>query len=381
MKKTVKMMYLVAMLVFVPFSFVMSLACTFRLVMNKPIYYNNLGNKNCNTNISTKSDSACANYFDVTKIKYAKIKENCYLFKTSDVTNSSYSNMFFILPETYFVVVLTEVNSMITKVQYKNKVGYVSSDSISKVDFIPVTPYLNSITFDVYDDVGTQLRSSPDVETSANVKMIIPAGTSSIDYIASIMGAIPTGGSSNVWYYCTFTPESDPTSVYEGYVYSGKTQNLSTITPNLESSNEATLESSEEDEDKLTMNQTVKVILIVLICIPIVLVFVLLIVQNKKNKSSNEAYQDHDDKAVKGKKVKIEDVDIEPKQNNEGITNNKLVKFKSSRKSLRDVDDFKGTQMTKKSPYYAKFISTESDDNSLSPAFPTYEVIDDEDLL
>ena len=213
MKKNIKILILIMIFLLVPFVVVFLTSSNLRSDLNKPLFYN----KNCNY-------KSIADY-SVSRIIYAKAKANCYLFKTSDITDASYRNVEYIIPETYFVKILNDINDSVKKVQYNNKIGYVSSDSIFVVDFVPVMPSLDGVFFDISDGVGTHLRKSPTADDSSNVIMVIPAGTKSVCYIASIIGTIPTGGSSNVWYYVTYSPSSDPTSVYEGYVYSLKTIN------------------------------------------------------------------------------------------------------------------------------------------------------------
>ena len=204
MKRILSIFYMTVMLVLVPFSFVIGSASVIRLITKRPIYYNAkyITKKEQNIYINHR-DFVCQGYSD-SSISYAKIKSNAYLFKTSDISNSSYLNVYYILPESYFVEVVSFVNSMIVKVQYKNKIGYVSSDSISVVDFVPSMPFLNGVVFDILNDVGTQLRSSPSATNNENIKTLLPAGKKNIEYIASIKGDIPTGGVSNIWYYCFY---------------------------------------------------------------------------------------------------------------------------------------------------------------------------------
>ena len=288
---------------------------------------------------------------------YAKAKSNCHLFKTSDITDCSYRNVIFIVPNTYFVSVLQEVNSYIYRVQYLNKIGYVSADSVVKVDFIPIKSSLENIQFDISEVVGTQMRSSPTAEDSNNVLAIIPAGSVGLNYIADVEGEVPTGGTSKCWYYALYSPESDPTSVYEGYVYSEKTKNLTEITlngENQELGNE--LVDGNKEERPIVLNEALKIALIVLICIPIVLVFVLLVIANRKNKEvmldeSVESKCDSDKNTLKSK--------------------------------FKKVDELRGVSLTKKQSVYDKFIttSTEGKADQSVPSFPTYEIVDDDDLL
>ena len=65
--------------------------------------------------------------------------------------------------------------------------------------------------------------------TSSTAFATLDAGTCDVSYIASVSGQIPNGGKSDIWYYVVYTPSFDSTNVYEGYVYSENTTNLSEI--------------------------------------------------------------------------------------------------------------------------------------------------------
>ena len=308
---------------------------------------------NCNAN------AIAEDYVSISKIKYAKANKNCYLFKTSDVSDASYRNVEFIVPESYFVIVLTDVNSLIKKVQYNNKIGYVSSDSVKEVDFIPVNPLLLNITFDIYDNVGTQLRVSPTAEDNSNVIMVIPAGTKSVSYVASTIGMIPTGGSSNVWYYAIYSPTSDPTSVYEGYVYSSKVTNLSKIYLNEEGVEILDSDVNLETNYGYKLNDSLKTVLIVIICIPIVLVFVLLIYNSKRS-----------EKIVSSERKS----EVKP-QNNDNV----ILKNRNFYKKLNKIDDLNEKVLVKKTKINSRFIN--ESELPVAVSFPSYETIDDDDLL
>jgi len=344
MKKKLKILFSAIMFIIIPFVIVISL---FIIIKNNFIL-----TLNCNKNVISKT------FASVERVRYAKVKENCYLFKTSDVSDASFRNVEFIIPESYFVIILNNVNSSIFKVRYNNKIGYVSGDSIKEVDFLPVNPFLENITFDINDSVGTQLRKTPTIDDDSNVLMVIPAGTKSISYIASTVGTVPTGGSSNIWYYATFSPATDPTSVYEGFVYSGKTVNLSNIPLNVEGADEIINNVEEELTEKYQLNGTIKTILVVVICLPIILIFILLLVGNKK----------------KNKKVINEDnIGFEKSEND--MYNKKT----SIKKKLNKIDDFSGKEFKQKKPFYTKFITEENSANE--NIFPVYDSSEDDDLL
>jgi len=356
MKKILKNLIIIILFVVIPFAVVVLASSVFRMFYNKPLYYGDICNVKSN-HISAK--------FSTYKTRYAKVKENCYLFKTSDISDASYRNVYFIVPETYFVTILNEINSMIVKVQYKNIIGYVSSDSIKEVDFIPNVPVLENVTFEIDSLVGTQLRSAPNVDNSSNILMVIPAGTKNIVYIASTIGAMPTGGSSSVWYYALYSPETDPTSVYEGYVYSLKTANLTKINKNIEGETEKTPEINNEDNKDLKINSTIKTVLIILICIPIVLVFILLVVGNvKRNKNDKEKLNDNK-------------IDFKLKNN----TKNEQSNYNSKKSRLNKIDELDGKVLKRKDDFFEKYITNNEDDFQDTPKFPSYEEIDDDDLL
>lgn len=316
----------------------------------------------CNLKTITNINNVYS-YYETTRIKYAKVKENCFLFKTSDITDASYKNVEFIIPETYFVIILSDINTMITKVQYKNKIGYVAADSIKVVNFLPVNPTLEYITFDIQNTAGTQLRSSPNADDSSNISAVIPAGTENVTYVASTFGVIPTGGNSNIWYYAIYSPISDPTSVYEGYVYSGKTENLTNIELNTEDIYEITDNNKESKDDTFIINEGIKTILIVLICVPIFLVFILLVVGNKRKRKEDKIINEY---------------------NNESsgyINNTNLTQHTSKR--YKKPSDFVDKKFEKKNKsFLSKYITEETySSNKTNPKFPTYEIIDDDDLL
>ena len=280
--------------------------------------------------------------------KYAKAKENCFLFKTTDISSLNYSNIFFCVPETYFVTILQEINSAIYKVEYKGKVGYVSADSVILSTFVPVVPTLDDVFCDVVSSSGTQIRSSPNSETKDNILANIPASSKNLEYVAFIFGIKPVGSLSDVWFYVYYFPESDPTSYYEGYVFSEKVCNVSEIVLNKENNPEI-----EGDEKNMNLNtsKNVKVILLVLILLPIVLVFVLVAFRSK-NQHQNQ--KENDKKDVEKNEQKL------------------------SRKS---VQSFVNKKLVRKQTDDENSVEFETEINGFSPSFPTYDIVDDDDLL
>ena len=263
-------------------------------------------------------------------VSYAKVNDACLLYKSQSLS-SAISNIYFYVPNTYFVSIISKVSDSIYRVQYDNFVGYVSSDSIDVVSFVPSVQKPANITFDISQKSGTQIWSLPS-DVSGNILTTISADTKNIEYVASATGDIPVGGTTNIWYYARFTPASSTTSVYEGYIYSEATINLSHIPNNLE------YEPTEivSPEKQIHVDSTAQIIMISLICLPFLILLVLAIL-----KTANHI-KERKQKIAISKKDEVEnEISIAPKQ----------------------------------------FVRKKKANNTVEVVFPEYNYIDDDDLL
>ena len=212
---------------------------------------------------------------------YAKASSNCVLYKTEDMSDNL-DNIYFVIPETYFVTVLDVVTDNCMRVQYGKFTGFIKSSNVVIASFIP------KVTS------GTQVWSQP--STSSKVLTTISAGVKNIEYIAFSYGDIPSGGESNLWYYVTYTPVSNSTSVYEGYVYSENVTNLSEIPVNIESNPETEVINNDGDA-MIVISSSIRTLLIALISIPIIIFLVIILYKivkkvrenTNKNKNFNES--------------------------------------------------------------------------------------------
>lgn len=290
----------------------------------------------------------------VSQKKFAKAKENCFLFKTSDTTSSNFKNVFFCVPESYFVTILSEQSSSVFKVEYKGKIGFVSADTVTVASFIPIVPTLEDVFVDISSVSGTQLRSSPTSENSSNILRILQAGTKNIEYVSFIYGEKPIGGNSDIWFYVVFFPEDDHTAVFEGYVYSEKTCNLTSFAQNLENNPEIKNDSSLNQNFEISLNKNVRIILVFLILLPIVLVVLIAIfkAKNKFKKSKDDVNQFENEKS----------------------NNEQRIKRKS-------VNSFKGKHFVLKDKNRVDDSEFETEISPFKPSFPSYEIVDDDDLL
>lgn len=217
--------------------------------------------------------------------KYAKALANCKLYLTDDLTDSI-DNVKFIIPESYFVLIIGQINDNCYYVQYDKFVGYVESSTITLATFIPENKTLTDITCEIKSSSGTQIWSKPSA-TSGEVLSTISAGTKNINYIASIYGEIPSGGETNLWYFVSYTPITNPTDVYEGYIYSENTINLSNIPINNESNPELNNSSNSNNNNKIIISSSFQTIIIAIIAIPIILLISIILYKLIKKLQEN----------------------------------------------------------------------------------------------
>lgn len=275
--------------------------------------------------------------YESKQIVYAKILDNCKLYKSSDMSDEI-GDYYFYLPSTYFVSIINNISDEICQVQYSNFVGFVFSDFIKKVSFTPVEPELKNISFSIAQNAGTQVWTSPS-DNKGNKLTTIPAGTTNIEYISSVSGDIPIGGTVSLWYYARYTPASNSTKVYEGYIYSEATINLTNIPNNLE----VEIEKDNNNLDtSISLETPLKIAMIVLICTPFLILIVASII-----------------KATKHLKEKKQLKNTEPNKPS-GPTNTSYVR---KHKIKQNSDE--------------KFEPIET----IEVAFPQYDYIDDDDLL
>jgi len=219
---------------------------------------------------------------------YAKVLDDCILFKNKEM-NYDFDNVYFQIPKSYFVLILETISENCLKVQYGNYVGFIDSSKIEIAKFTPIVKTLDGIKFDIKENVGTKIWQYP--TSSSNVLVTLSAGTKDIIYIASISGQVPSGGKSDVWYYVFYTPSVDSTNVYEGYIYSENTTNLSEIVLNNETNPVVISNENKIDENIIYISTTIKTIVIIVIAVPIILFFAIILYKLTRKLSKNTKYK------------------------------------------------------------------------------------------
>lgn len=319
------------------------------------------------SNVSHAEDISISAY-KAESTTYAKAMANCTLYKTQSMSDSL-DNIYFIVPETYFVVVIENVSDNCTKVQYDKFVGYVNSSNIVIATFIPVVRTLENISCDIKGTSGTQIWSIPS-SNYGTIYYTISAGTVGIKYIASAFGNIPSGGESNLWYYVSYTPSSNATNVYEGYVYSENITNLTEIVANTESNPEV-ISPDDDTDNTLYISSTFRTIIIAIIAVPVILFIAIILYKIVKKLRENTNKHNFINKNRHYVSGETHEPNMYENYQNFSPLQSKLQRMKN-------------TSFVKKEPYYSGFGRSYEKPNfdfneSNYPKFPTYS--SDDDLL
>lgn len=211
---------------------------------------------------------------------YARVLfEQVYLYK-SPIDNNDYSNIYFELPKTYFVELLSKQGNFY-QARYMNFTGYVKKDSVQAVSSTPINPFLTNISFRVYAELSQNLRSSPyATENNSNLITKIPLLTKNITYIGKVYGECLIDGRTNVWYYCKYTSSNE----YVGYVYSDFCDEMPVIPNNLEELtyiNNPTFEVYSPPPTTIPESNNVVGVIIAIMTVP-ALIFVFIVMKSSK---------------------------------------------------------------------------------------------------
>lgn len=187
-------------------------------------------------------------------------------------TTPSESSAIFEIPYSYFVKVEYIVDDYY-KVIYKDVEGYVKRDKVKLMNGTPQTPYANA-TFKLF--VPYSIYQSPTQSSTKTLEQLDT--TTTIEYYGTINGQ-QVMSDNNVWYYSSATVNGQK---FYGYIFSGVTDYLSTISVNTESFeivSDSILNSPTTEFNELSIGT--KIMLIVSISVPSVLILYFLIKPSK----------------------------------------------------------------------------------------------------
>lgn len=158
----------------------------------------------------------------LTSFVYARVvTSNVYLYKT---TNPISSNIYFEIPNTYFVLLIADFNDLFYKAQYRDVVGYVLKTDVVPVAETPENPYLEDYSVYVFSSDGLNIMSTP------NESAYLVTTTSlytPLSFYGEKSGFEKTQGRGDTWYFIKVNDTF-------GYVYAGLCEDSNERTLNLE---------------------------------------------------------------------------------------------------------------------------------------------------
>ncbi len=249
----------------------------------------------------SKPSYVCA----VSQVYYAQIvSSNVKLYRSTN-GSEEVSNIFFVIPQTYFVEISSCENSNFFTARYLDKTGYVKKSEVKCVKGVPQTPFANA-SFRVFIPGGTALRSSPSQSEGLNTIETLPFLETNLRYYGTIDGEEAISHKSSTWFYCKYIRNG---SEVFGYVYGAFCDLLTTIPSNTELLEEieepdftvpTQAPANQVEESGLSsLPSTTQIIIIVAVCLPCVVIIYLLF---KPTKITARALEEAESKPRKRKK-------------------------------------------------------------------------------
>lgn len=246
-----------------------------------------------------------------TNQQFARVLKSGVKLYRNPIETEEYSNVYFLIPKTYFVELLESSNDLFYKAKYMNVDGYVRKSDVRCIAGVPKTPYANKIGFRIFSLGGLNLRDEPGISRGIfSVVETIPYLCIDLQFFGEIEGeqAVPKKGTT--WYYCRYIKGS---MEFYGYVYSEFCDEKTEIEDNKEvfeyitEPNFSTIPAGNENikpndglnfSDFSTLKQA---LIIVAVCVPC---FVIVYLLFKPTKITVNALDNDGKKTFKSKKIK-----------------------------------------------------------------------------
>ena len=148
------------------------------------------------------------------------------LYKTPSVISSN--NVFFEIPQSYFVMLISNFSDEFYRAQYKDVVGYVLKTDITPVAEKPQNPFFEG-SFRVFSSDGTDVLSSPFPSLGANVVATVEK-FETVEYFGTISGEELIEGRGTTWLF------GKTQNGEFGFFYQGLCDQISEIPTNVEQS-------------------------------------------------------------------------------------------------------------------------------------------------
>lgn len=256
----------------------------------------------CNSQVVFADSNLVANTAQYARVKSSSVK----LYKTA-TENEDFNNVYFNIPETYFVELLSYENDLFYQARYLDTYGYVKISDVQCVKGVPQNPFVSKASFRVFAPGGIELRSTPSQSDGLNIITNINFLETNLQFYGSITGEEAIAYKGALWYFCKYTKSGVE---QKGYVYSVFCDLLTTISANTEVleyvaeptfETESTSAPSESGSTSLSGMPTItQVLIIAAVCIPVILIIYLLFrptritakaLKNKKRSHKQDYYE------------------------------------------------------------------------------------------
>lgn len=204
----------------------------------------------------------------LTTYAYARVESlgvNLYEFPQKSIVD----NAMFEIPQSYFVLLLSNYNDAFYKAQYLGVVGYVLKSEVFPVSNTPNRPYLNDLTFWVFSSDGRSMQSAPTRNSSVVTTLSLHERVS---YYGELQGEEMVAGRGATWYY-------GKVGENYGYVYAGLCDTSSNFTENTEPVTYITnpfVDSNDYLYSLVDMTSNLKILVLFLLVVPALLLVYLL---------------------------------------------------------------------------------------------------------
>jgi hypothetical protein len=211
---------------------------------------------------------------------YARIVASNVNLYRSTTGGEDYFNVYFTLPQSYFVEISPCDHDDFYVAKYLDTTGYIKRNEVQCVKGTPTVPFADNIGFRVFIPGGVELRSSPN--QGLNSEGTIQYLETNLKYYGTINGEEAISYKSTEWYFCKYTKNGE---TKYGYIYSAFCDMLTSVPSNtevLEYIDEPMFEtvptSANPDDSNLlsSLPSVTQIIIIVAVCLPCIFIIYLL---------------------------------------------------------------------------------------------------------
>lgn len=160
---------------------------------------------------------------------YRVVEDDVYLYKTQSLENSV-ENIYFKLPKSYFVKLISNIDEQTLYVVYDGIEGYVSVYGLQLCYSTPIMPYATNQTVDTIDVCNIVVYSCP--TESSQFLGFIPFNATQIKFFGQAEGTEVAPNMGNNWLFVRYQSLEQGTLL--GFVYEPLLKNKSEFTENTE---------------------------------------------------------------------------------------------------------------------------------------------------